>query len=85
MLTFRNPEDKTSCIVLNLLKTKNQRSGAAMQRGESYSTRRERMKADTTASVAVASVVWRRRMELIRRSSKLAVRTTLRTWVFKDR
>ena len=41
------------------------------------------MKADT--SVAVASVVRRRRMELIRRSSKLAVRTRLRTWVFKDR
>ena len=29
MLTFRNPEDKTSCIVLNLLKMENQRSGAA--------------------------------------------------------
>ena len=29
MLTFGNPEDKTSCIVLNLLKTENQRSGAA--------------------------------------------------------
>ena len=41
------------------------------------------MKADT--SVAVASVVTRRRMELIRRSSKIAVRTTLRTWFFKDR
>ena len=41
------------------------------------------MKADT--SVAVASVVRRRRMKLMRRSSKLAVRTTLRTWVFKDR
>ena len=37
VLTFRNPEDKTSCIVLNLLKTKNQRSGAA--REESYSSR----------------------------------------------
>ena len=31
MLTFRNPEDKTSCIVLNLLKTKNQRSRAARE------------------------------------------------------
>ena len=31
MLTFRNPEDKTRCIVLNLLKTKNQRSGAARE------------------------------------------------------
>ena len=41
------------------------------------------MKADT--SVAVVSVVRRRRMELIRRSSELAVRTRLRTWVFKDR
>ena len=41
------------------------------------------MKADTI--VAVASVVRRRRMELIRHSSKLAVRTRLRTWVFKDR
>ena len=33
MLTFRNPEDKTSCIVLNLLKTKNQRLGAAREEG----------------------------------------------------
>ena len=41
------------------------------------------MKAET--SVAVASVVRRLRMEPIRRSSKLAVRTRLRTWVFKDR
>ena len=31
MLTFRNPEDKTSCIVLNLLKAENQRSGAARE------------------------------------------------------
>ena len=31
MLTFRSPEDKTSCIVLNLLKTENQRSGAARE------------------------------------------------------
>ena len=31
VLTFRNPEDKTSCIVLNLLKTENQRSGAARE------------------------------------------------------
>ena len=31
MLTFRNPEDKTSSIVLNLLKTENQRSGAARE------------------------------------------------------
>ena len=31
MLTFKNPEDKTSCIVLNLLKTENQRSGAARE------------------------------------------------------
>ena len=30
-LPFRNPEDKTSCIVLNLLKTENQRSGAARE------------------------------------------------------
>ena len=29
VITFRNPEDKTSCIVLNLLKTENQRSVAA--------------------------------------------------------
>ena len=36
MLTFGNPEDKTSCIVLNLLKTENERSGAA--REESYSS-----------------------------------------------
>ena len=28
---FRNPEDKMSCIVLNLLKTENQRSGAARE------------------------------------------------------
>ena len=34
MLTFRNPEDKTSCIVLNLLKTENhQRSGPARKEG----------------------------------------------------
>ena len=33
MLTFKNPEDKTSCIVLNLLKTKNQRSGPARKEG----------------------------------------------------
>ena len=31
MLTFGNPEDKTSCIVLNLLKAENQRSGAAIE------------------------------------------------------
>ena len=31
MLTFINPEDKTSCIVLNLLTKKNQRSGAARE------------------------------------------------------
>ena len=31
MLTFRSPEDKTSCIVLNLLKTDNQRSVAARE------------------------------------------------------
>ena len=31
MLTFRNHEDKTSCIVLNILKTANQRSGAAIE------------------------------------------------------
>ena len=33
MLTFRNPEEKTGCIVLilNLLKTGNQRSGAARE------------------------------------------------------
>ena len=37
------------------------------------------MKADT--SVAVASVVRRRRMELIRRSSKLTVRTRLRIYL----
>ncbi len=30
-LPFRNPEDKTSCILLNLLKTENQRSGAARE------------------------------------------------------
>ena len=41
------------------------------------------MKADI--SVTVTSVVRRRHLELIRRSSKLAVRTRLRTWVFKDR
>ena len=28
-LAPRIPEDKTSCVVLNLLKTENQRSGAA--------------------------------------------------------
>ena len=28
VLVFRNPKYKTSCIVLNILKTKNQRSGA---------------------------------------------------------
>ena len=33
MLTFRNPEDKTSCIVLNLLKTNNHRSGPARKEG----------------------------------------------------
>ena len=32
MLTFGNPEDKSSCIVLNLLKTENQRSGAAREK-----------------------------------------------------
>ena len=32
MLTFRNPEDKTSCIVLNLLKTENQRSTMMMKK-----------------------------------------------------
>ena len=53
MLTFRDPEDKTSCIVLNLLKTENQRSGAAREERVSLqSSRRERMKAD--ASVVVA-------------------------------
>ena len=31
MLTFGNPEDKTSCIVLNLLKAENKRSGAARE------------------------------------------------------
>ncbi len=31
MLTFRSHDDKTSCIVLNLLKTENQRSGAARE------------------------------------------------------
>ena len=31
MLTFGNLEDKTSCIVLNLLKAENQRSGAARE------------------------------------------------------
>ena len=31
MLTFGNPEDKTSCIVLNLLKAETQRSGAARE------------------------------------------------------
>ena len=31
VFTFRNPEDKTNCIVLNLLKTENQRSGAARE------------------------------------------------------
>ena len=82
MLTFRNPEDKTSCIVLNLLKTENQRPGAAREERVTV-IKTERKKADT--SVAVASVVMRLRMELIRRSSKLAVRTRLRTWVFKDR
>ena len=49
MLTFRNPEDKTSCIVLNLLKTKNQRSGAAREERVTES-RRERMKADTSVA-----------------------------------
>ena len=33
MLTFRNPEDKTSCIVRNLLKTEIQRSGPARKEG----------------------------------------------------
>ena len=41
MLTFGNPEDKTSCIVLNLLKAENQRSGGS-QRGESNSSSRNR-------------------------------------------
>ena len=31
MLTFRSPDDKTSCIVLNLLKMENERSGAARE------------------------------------------------------
>ena len=31
VLPFRYPEDKTSCIVLNLLKTENQRLGAARE------------------------------------------------------
>ena len=31
VLTFRNHEDKTSCVVLNLLKTDNPRSGAARE------------------------------------------------------
>ena len=53
------------------------------ERRELQYSRRERMKAET--SVAVASVVRRLRMEPIRRSSKLAVRTRSRTWVFRDR
>ena len=39
VLAFGNREDKTSCIVLNLLKTDNQRSGKA---------RKERMSVDKT-------------------------------------
>ena len=31
MLTFRNHEATTGCIVLNLLKTENQRSGVARE------------------------------------------------------
>ena len=31
MLTFGNPEDKTSCIVMNVLKAENQSSGAAKE------------------------------------------------------
>ena len=31
MLTFKHPEDETSCAVLNILKTENERSGAARE------------------------------------------------------
>ena len=37
MLTFRNPEDKTSCIVLNLFEDEESEIGGS-QRGESYSS-----------------------------------------------
>ena len=47
---------------------------------ETLRTRRERTKAETR--VFVASVDRRWRMELMRRSSKLAERTRLETWVF---
>ena len=50
MLTFRNPEDKTSCIVLNLFEDGESEIGGS-QRGELQESRRERMKADTSVAV----------------------------------
>ena len=55
MLTFRSPEDKTSCIVLNLLKPENQRSGAAREERVTVVEMKCRYQC-----IAVASVVRRR-------------------------
>ena len=52
MLTFRNPEDKTSCIVLNPLKTENQRSGAAREERVTV----VRMKADTSVRMKTDTI-----------------------------
>ena len=59
VLVFRNhEEDRTSCILLNILKTENQGLWAARKESVTVQlSRRERMIADTNA--AVASVVMR--------------------------
>ena len=87
MLAFRNPEDKTSCMVLNLLDTENQRSAQPDWRELQYSQDGKAWKQIPEHCIIASVLIKRRRMELMRRRSKLAVylRTRLRTWVFKAR